>query len=133
MLALKNVPLMMETVAAGFPSPAEGYVENDIDLNEYLIENKHSTFLVRAGGDSMKNAGIDKGDLLIIDRAQVPKHLDIVIADIGSEFTLKRLHVIDKKIELHAENTNIHYPILKPKPDEKWQIIGVLKWIIKKV
>ncbi len=84
-------PLASETISAGFPSPAEDYIELGIDLNKYLIKNPISTFFLRVSGNSMNNAGIYNNDLLIIDRSINPNPGHIVVALLDGEFTLKRL------------------------------------------
>lgn len=75
----------------GFPSPAQDYVEKRIDLNELLVQHPSATYFVKAAGDSMIDAGIDEGDLLVVDSARKAEHGDIVIAAVGGEFTVKKL------------------------------------------
>jgi DNA polymerase V len=99
-------PLYGCKVAAGFPSPADDYVESYLDLNRYLIHHPAATFFVRASGDSMKNAGIHDGDLLIVDRSITATHGRIVIAAVNSELTVKRLSSISGKLKLLPENEN---------------------------
>ena len=84
-------PLLSFPVAAGFPSPADDYIEGRIDLNEHLIRHPAATFFVRVSGDSMTGAGIHDGDLLIVDRAAEVQNGCIVVARINDEFTLKRI------------------------------------------
>ena len=98
-------PLVSENIRAGFPSPANAYIEEKLDLNKYCVKNPPATFLVKVEGDSMINAGITKGDLLVVDRSAEPKNSDIVIAVLNGEFTLKRLVINDdKSITLYPEN-----------------------------
>ncbi|QZN96715.1 translesion error-prone DNA polymerase V autoproteolytic subunit [Symbiopectobacterium purcellii] len=85
------LPLFADLCPAGFPSPAQDYIERQLDLNEYCILHPAATFFVRATGDSMAEAGILSGDLLIVDKALMPSHGDIVIAAVEGEFTVKRL------------------------------------------
>lgn len=87
-----NLPIFSAKVAAGFPSPAEDYIANNLDLNEYLIKHPAATFLVRATGNSMINAGIHENDILIVDRSVPASHGKIVIAAIDGQLTVKRLH-----------------------------------------
>ncbi|STX81664.1 SOS (error prone) mutagenesis protein UmuD (RumA) [Legionella busanensis] len=87
----QRFPLYGSKVAAGFPSPADDYLELTLDLNEYLIKHPSATFMVRAQGDSMRDAGIHNGDLLIVDRSVEATHDKIVIAAINGELTVKRL------------------------------------------
>lgn len=89
-----KVPYTLEKIPAGFPSPAEPYIADYLDFNEYLIANPSATFAARSGGYSMLDAGISKDDIMIIDRSKTPKHGDIVMVDVGNEFTIKRLYKI---------------------------------------
>ena len=104
------IPLMKEAISAGFPSPAEDYIELDIDLNKYLIKNPISSFFLRVSGSSMINAGIYNNDLLIIDRSINPKPGHIVVAALDGEFTLKRLIQDHDSYYLKADNSN--YPAI---------------------
>ena len=85
------VPLFSDRVPCGFPSPAADYVEQCIDLNELLIQHPSSTYFVKTAGDSMIDAGIGDGDLLVVDSSRTASHGDIVIAAVEGEFTVKRL------------------------------------------
>ena len=104
------IPLITETISAGFPSPAEDYIELGIDLNKYLIKNPISTFFLRVNGSSMNNAGIYNNDLLIIDRSINPKPGHIVVALLDGEFTLKRLIKKQNNYYLRADKEN--YPAI---------------------
>lgn len=99
-----KIPLYSSTVRAGFPSPADDYIENYLDLNEHLITHPSSTFMVRASGDSMTKAGIQPGDLLIVDRSLEVSHGKIVIAAINGELTVKRLSRVHGRVQLLPEN-----------------------------
>ena len=103
-------PLIKGTISAGFPSPAEDYIELGIDLNKYLIKNPISTFFLRVSGSSMNNAGIYNNDLLIIDRSINPKPGHIVVALLDGEFTLKRLIKKQDNYYLRADKEN--YPAI---------------------
>ena len=83
------LPLHLNKVGAGFPSPATDYVEDDIDLNNHLIKNIPSTFLIRAQGKSMNSVGIHDGDLLVVDRSLNPKNFSTVIANVSEELVIK--------------------------------------------
>lgn len=87
------IPLLREGVACGFPSPAQDYVEKRLSLDDFCIRHPESTYLVRAEGESMKEAGIHDGDLLVVESYSDPQHGDIVIAAIDGEFTCKRLQL----------------------------------------
>ena len=103
-------PLATEAISAGFPSPAEDYIELGIDLNKYLIKNPISTFFLRVSGNSMNNAGIYNNDLLIIDRSINPNPGHIVVALLDGEFTLKRLIKEENNYYLKADKEN--YPAI---------------------
>lgn len=97
-------PLYASRVQAGFPSPADDYIEGALDLNEHLIRHPAATFFVRATGDSMLGAGIHPGDLLVVDRALHPADGRVVIAVLDGELTVKRLRLRDGRVQLVAEN-----------------------------
>lgn len=115
--------LVDETVQAGFPSPAGDYLEGRIDLNEHLIQHPSATFLVWVSGDSMVDAGIFDGDLLVVDRSiqATPGH--IVVAAIDGELTLKRLARRDNRMVLQAENDA--YPVIEVDENSETLIWGV--------
>jgi len=104
MMPLQLTPLHSHSVSAGFPSPADDYVEDHLDLNELLISNKPATFFLRVKGDSMLNAGIHDGDIIVVDRSVRPVHRAIVVAVVDGELTVKRLMIRNGMAELHAEN-----------------------------
>jgi DNA polymerase V len=97
-------PLFMTTVSAGFPSPAESYIEGHLDLNRYLIKHPVATFYVRVSGDSMMGAGINPGTILVVDRQVEAEDGDIVIARINNELCVKRLRLRRGRIWLMPEN-----------------------------
>ncbi len=99
-----RLPLFMARVPAGFPSPAEDYIEKSLDLNEYLVQHPAATFFVRVTGDSMTGAGISSGDILIVDRAVAPASGSIVVAILNGEFTVKRLWQRGAAVRLFPEN-----------------------------
>ena len=86
-----EIPVFVDKVSAGFPSPASDYIEHKLDLNNYLISNPAATFIVKASGTSMIDANIQSGDLLIVDKSLNPKNNSIVIASIFGDLTVKRL------------------------------------------
>ena len=100
------IPLASFTVSAGFPSPADDYLEGNLDLNEHLVRHPAATFYVRVSGDSMKGAGIVSGDLLIVDRAAAGSDGCVVVACLGDEFTLKRIIRKGSRTILQPENEN---------------------------
>lgn len=97
-------PLYECAVAAGFPSPADGEMERELDLNELLIKHPSATFFVRVAGSSMIKAGIHHNDILVVDRSLLPAHGKIVIASVNGELTVKRLSRENQKVMLVAEN-----------------------------
>ncbi|PPH76763.1 peptidase S24, partial [Rathayibacter sp. AY1D9] len=93
-----------EAVAAGFPSPAQDYFDGSLDLNDHLIRDRTSTFIVRVSGESMVGAGISDGDELVVDRSITPTHGSVVIAILDGELTVKRLELHPGRVVLRAEN-----------------------------
>ena len=100
------LPLAEEHISAGFPSPADSYLDAGIDLNEQLIRHPASTFFLRVSGHSMKNAGIHNKDLLVVDRSINPYPGSIVVATLDGAFTLKRLRLCNGVLSLEADNPN---------------------------
>ena len=123
-----KIPLLNDSVSAGFPSPADDYTEENIDLNEHLISNPFSTFFLRVKGDSMINAGIKDKDLIIVDKSLIAKPGNIIIAMIDGEFTIKRLSIKDNELYLKSENYN--YPDFRFKNHIDVQIWGVVIYSI---
>lgn len=99
-----ELPLLVSRIPAGFPSPAEGYAEESLDLNRYLIRHPVATFFVRVRGDSMTGAHIFDGDLLVVDRAEEVRGNHIVLAQIDGETVVKKLRRIDDRLWLCSEN-----------------------------
>lgn len=99
-----KIPLYSSTVRAGFPSPADDYIETMLDLNEHLVKHPSATFFVKASGDSMINAGIHSGDILVVDRSIEASHGKIVIVALNGELTVKRLSRLHGQVQLVAEN-----------------------------
>jgi len=119
-----SLPLYAHKVVAGFPSPAEDYVEARLDLNEKLIRNKEATFLLSVQGDSMKDAGITDGDILVVDRSIEPQDGKIVIAALDGELTVKRLSVKSTGTWLVPENDD--YPPILVRESSDIVIWGVV-------
>ena len=88
---LTPIPYLLSRISAGFPSPADDYIENNLSLSELLIRNHLSTFLMKTSGDSMIDVGINDGDILVVDRSIEAKNRDIVIAILEGNLTVKRL------------------------------------------
>ena len=103
--SLETVPYILSIISAGFPSPADDYIENNLSISELLIKNQLSTFLMKTSGDSMIEAGINDGDVLIVDRSLEARSRDIVIAIFEGNLTVKRLIIkADGSAILKAEN-----------------------------
>ena len=121
-------PIFIDSVSAGFPSPATDYMENKLDLNEHLIKHPAATFIVRAKGTSMKEASILSGDLLIVDRSLTPKNNDIVIASVFGDLTVKKLK--KKEDSLFLLSANSDYPSIEVREEMECFIWGVVTYII---
>lgn len=123
------LPLYLDSVRAGFPSPAVDYLDKALDLNELCIRRPAATYLVRAEGDSMINAGIFDGDILIVDRSVKPLHDHVVIASLNGEFLCKRLRLANTDTpQLIAENP-AYSPIILSGESEL-EIFGVVTYVI---
>jgi DNA polymerase V len=122
------LPLFTCPVSAGFPSPAEDYVEGKLDLNQYLIKHPVATFFVRVTGDSMIGSGIHSGDLLIVDRSLEAKNNKVIIAVVDGELLVKRLRIQKKQIMLVADNPD--YPSLVIQEEMNFEVWGVVTNVI---
>ena len=125
-----SMPLASSTVQAGFPSPAIGYEEERIDLAEALITNPASTFCVRVRGNSMIDANIFDGDLLMVDRSIDAVHGKVVIAVVDGDFTVKTLYIKDGVVKLVPANSE--YPEIILNNDQELNVWGVVNYIIHK-
>lgn len=126
-----SAALFSHSVRAGFPSPADDYAAEALDLNEYLIAHKEATFFLRAKGLSMTGAGIQDGDLLVVDRSLNPAHRRVVIAVVDGEFTVKRLDKRGGKIRLLAENPD--FAPIDFQDGQELQIWGVVTSVIHRM
>lgn len=130
-----KIPMILERVNAGFPSPAADYVESCVDLNKHIIKNKNETFIVRANSLSMRDVGIDVNDALVVDRLIEAENEDIVVAVISNEFTVKTLVIEQtdsgRKVWLRAENPE--FQSIHPNEGEEILIWGVVTWNLKKL
>ncbi|MEG1649179.1 MAG: translesion error-prone DNA polymerase V autoproteolytic subunit [Rikenellaceae bacterium] len=124
------LPFTDNGISAGFPSPAEDLLEHSLDLNKELIKNPASTFYARVSGCSMTDAGIDDGDLLIIDKLVEPFNGCVAVCYIDGEFTLKRVEFEKDYILLVPKNAN--YKPIKVTKDNDFMIWGVVRYSIKK-
>lgn len=123
------IPYALEKINAGFPSPAQDYIDKALDMNEHLIKNETATFIVKVASLSMLNAGIDIDDELIVDRSLDAKHGDIVVALIDNDFTVKRLIIDESGQWLKAENPE--YKNIYLADGQELIIWGVVTHIIK--
>jgi DNA polymerase V len=121
-------PLLLERIAAGFPSPAEGWVERRIDLNQQLIRHPDYTFYMRVTGDSM-SPRLEEGDILIVDRACEVEDEDIIIARIAADFTVKQFCLIDGRCYLKPLNCN--YEPIPVSEDLDAEIWGKVIWSLR--
>ncbi|OXE99038.1 peptidase S24 [Flavobacterium johnsoniae UW101] len=124
-----KVPFFDVGISAGFPSPADDFIELSIDLNKELIKHKYTTYFARVKGYSMKNAGIHDGDLLIIDKSLEPQNNKIAVCQIDGEFTVKRIKIEKDIIWLIAENED--YKPIKVTPENNFVIWGIVTHSIK--
>lgn len=128
--ALLAIPSFLSTVRAGFPSPAEDYIEKKLDINELVVEHPAATFFVKVEGDSMIDAGIRSGDILVVDRSLEAKSGKIVVAVVNGEFTVKRLKIDSKGVFLLPENPR--YPPILVEEGSECFVWGVVSYIIHK-
>lgn len=124
-----DLPFVVEGISAGFPSPADDFLDINIDLNRHLIKNPSTTFYGRVKGNSMQDAGIHNGDLLIIDKSLEPTNNKIAVCFIDGEFTVKRIKIEKDIIWLIAEN--IDYKPIKVTKDNDFIIWGIVINVIK--
>lgn len=127
----KHLLLANEAISAGFPSPAEDFKELKISIDQEVVKNESATFFARVDGESMQGAGLDDGDLLVIDRSKEPENGKIAVCFIDGEFTVKRLKVKDNCIYLMPENSK--YKPLKVTSENQLIIWGIVTYVVKKV
>tara|TARA_B100001287_G_scaffold76620_1_gene63704 strand:+ start:4615 stop:5013 length:399 start_codon:yes stop_codon:yes gene_type:complete len=126
-----DIPFYQSNVPAGFPSPADDFMDLDLNLQEYLVQHPSATFCVRVTGDSMRNAGIFSGDVMVVDRALEPKNNTIVLAVLDGEFTVKRIQKKGKDLFLSPENKD--FKAIQITEEMNFQVWGVVTHIIHKV
>lgn len=128
--AILELPLFISRVPCGFPSPAQDYVEQRLDLNELLVDHPSSTYFIRVSGDSMIEGGITEGDMLVVDSSPKPKHGDMVVASLEGEFTVKLLML---RPYLHLKPMNAAHAIIPVEDVDQFEIFGVVKHVIKTI
>ena len=126
-----ELPYISSGIKAGFPSPAADFDESKISLDNVLVKNKEATFYAKASGNSMIGAGIDDGDILVIDRSLEPHNNKIAICFIDGEFTVKRIKIENEDVFLMPENKN--YKPIKISEGNELIIWGIVTYVIKKV
>lgn len=122
-----TLPLFLDRVPCGFPSPAQDYVESRIDLNKLLIAHPSATYFIRVSGHSMSDANVNEGDLLVVDSALTAVHGDIVVAAVDGEFTVKKLRT-HPVLQLVPMNPN--YQPITFQDEESLEIFGVVTFIV---
>lgn len=129
----KSLPIAFSEslISAGFPSSAENFVERTLDINDLLIKHPVSTFYIRVIGDSMINAGINTGDILVVDRSLTLTNNKIAVVRINNEFTVKRINFTKEKVLLIAENDN--YQPIEINNEMDFEIWGIVTFVIHKV
>jgi DNA polymerase V len=128
---LLELPLYEALVPAGFPSPADDYIDLKLDLNSYLVRRPCSTYYAKVSGDSMTGAGIFDGDLIVVDRSQFPAAGKIVVVALNGEITVKRIQYQQEKILLCPENEK--YQVIALDSHEGFEFYGVVIGIIRKL
>ncbi len=126
-----GIPLFISSVSAGFPSPADDYIDQQLDLHHHLIQNPAATFFLRAQGESMLGAGIHDGDLLVVDRSLEASHNRVVIAAVDGELTVKRL--VRRKGQVLLMPENEEYNPIDITEREHVHIWGVVSYVIHKL
>jgi DNA polymerase V len=123
--------LIEQGISAGFPSPADDFKEVRISLDKELIKNTESTFYARVSGDSMENAGLSDGDLIVIDRSINPENNKMAVCFIDGEFTVKR--IVKENGKLYLKPENIRYKKIEVKETNKLIVWGIVTYVIKSV
>ena len=118
-------------IKAGFPSPAADFDETRISLDKALVKNPHTTFYAKANGQSMKGAGIDDGDIMVIDRSIEPRNNKIAVCLIDGEFTVKRIKKTKEELLLMPENND--FQPIKVTEENQFVIWGIVTYVIKNV
>ena len=124
--SLKKLHIYEGGVSAGFPSPADDYLDVDLNLHKYLVKHPAATFFIIAKGHSMERAGISDNDLLVIDKSLEPKNNDIVVAAVNGEFTVKRYLINDGRVCLRAEGEFGDYPDIEITKSIEFEIWGIV-------
>lgn len=127
----RPLPLALCRVEAGFPSPADDYMERSLDLNEHVIKHPAATYFIRASGDSMTGAGIFDGDLLIVDRSLEPAHGRVAVVEVDGQLTVKRLFKSKGRFRLQSENAS--HPPIELQEESDVVVWGVVTHVLHKL
>lgn len=125
-----RIPLYLERVSAGFPSPAQDYVEQSLDLNQLCISHPAATFFVRVQGDSMRDVGIFPNDVLVVDRSLEAKHGDTIIASMNGEMTVKELNTYPHPCLVPR---NSAYPVMMITEGSDFEVFGVVTNVVRQM
>lgn len=127
-----ELPYADQGIRAGFPSPAQDYMDKSLDFNKELIQHPSATFYAKVVGLSMINAGINEGDIIVIDRSLDPRQNDVVVAFVNGEFTMKYLDLSHQNQgEIWLRPGNDDFPAFCITPDDELTIWGVVSKVIK--
>ena len=124
--SLKEISIYEGGVSAGFPSPADDYLDIDLNLHQHLVKHPSSTFFVIAKGNSMHDSGIHNNDLLVVDKSLDPRNNDIIIAALNGEFLVKRYLLKNDTVYLRAENELESYPTITITADMDFEVWGIV-------
>ncbi len=124
-----HIPFFLETISCGFPSPAQDSKEESLDFNALLFKHKANTYCLRCSGDSMKMKGIFNGDILVVDRTIRAKSGDVIVAEIGGNFTVKTLILEGGRAILHAENPD--FCDIRVAQEEELTLFGVVTAVVR--
>lgn len=128
-----EIPFVQDGLVAGFPSPSQDYIQQSIDLNKELIKNPLTTFFGRVTGESMKDAGISPGDVLVIDRSLELTDGRIAVCYVDGNFTVKRIKIDKKKKEIWLMPANSDFEPIKVTEANNFLVWGIVTYIVKKV
>lgn len=130
-LSQLELPFADEGVRAGFPSPAQDYMENSIDLNRDLVNHPESTFYARVAGDSMIDAGVNEGDILVVDKSVDVQNGDMAVCIVDGEFTVKFVDIYPDRVVLRPANEN--FPEIVVAKGERFEIWGAVTYVIHRM
>ena len=130
-MRLLSIDSIISYISAGFPSPASDFEESRISIEKVVVKNKESTFYAKVSGESMKNAGLDDGDILVIDRSEELKNNKIAVCYLNGEFTVKRVKI--KKDHIYLVPENDKYEPIKVTGENEFIVWGIVTYVVKKI